>query len=116
MPDDWNDLELIYRGLCRKDIQSKRRRIGACIFLFYLAFLLLCRRSSLAVDVTGQISCRCHGKRGALRNCIIRQVSMTEFLGDGRDELISVDSRSRLGRCDCTRTEKLGDSKGHTLI
>jgi len=27
MPDDWNDLELIYRGLCRKDTRSKRRRI-----------------------------------------------------------------------------------------
>jgi hypothetical protein len=40
MPDDWNDLELIYRGLCRKDKQSKRRRIGTRIRLFYLAFLL----------------------------------------------------------------------------
>jgi len=27
MPDDWNDLELIYRGLCRKDALSRRRRI-----------------------------------------------------------------------------------------
>lgn len=28
MPDDFNDLELVYRGLCRKDEKSKRRRIG----------------------------------------------------------------------------------------
>lgn len=28
LPDDWNDLELSYRGLCRRDASSKRRRIG----------------------------------------------------------------------------------------
>lgn len=28
MPDSFNDLELIYRGLCRKDAKSKHRRIG----------------------------------------------------------------------------------------
>ncbi len=28
LPEDWSDLELVYRGLCRRDIQSRRRRIG----------------------------------------------------------------------------------------
>ncbi|KAK7684455.1 hypothetical protein QCA50_012402 [Cerrena zonata] len=27
IPDDWSDLELCYRGLCRKDSDSRRRRI-----------------------------------------------------------------------------------------
>lgn len=29
LPEDWNDLENIFRGLCRKDSGSRRRRIGA---------------------------------------------------------------------------------------
>ena len=29
LPEDWDDLELVYRGLCRKDDKSPRRRIGA---------------------------------------------------------------------------------------
>lgn len=28
LPDDWSELELCYRGLCRKDSYSRRRRIG----------------------------------------------------------------------------------------
>lgn len=27
-PDDFDDLELVYRGLCRRNDQSPRRRIG----------------------------------------------------------------------------------------
>ena len=34
MPGDWKDSELIYRGLCRKDAKSKRRRIGTQLLLF----------------------------------------------------------------------------------
>lgn len=29
VPDDFNDLEQTYRGLCRRDHTSPRRRIGA---------------------------------------------------------------------------------------
>ena len=35
MPDDFNHLELIYRGLCRKDETGKRRRIGMFFVLYY---------------------------------------------------------------------------------
>ena len=28
LPDDFNDLELCYRGLCRRDENSLRRRVG----------------------------------------------------------------------------------------
>ena len=72
MPDDWNDLELIYRGLCRKDTESKRRRIGTRVPLFYLAFLLFHVGLTLVPGAACQISCQCHGRRGALRNCITR--------------------------------------------
>lgn len=30
LPEDFDDLELVYRGLCRKDANSPRRRIGMC--------------------------------------------------------------------------------------
>jgi hypothetical protein len=30
VPEDWNDLELCYRGLCQRDAAGKRRRIGEC--------------------------------------------------------------------------------------
>ncbi|KAL7278780.1 hypothetical protein ACG7TL_007789 [Trametes sanguinea] len=33
LPEDFDDLELVYRGLCRKDANSPRRRIGMCHFL-----------------------------------------------------------------------------------
>ena len=37
------------------------------------------------------------------------------ILGSWSGERIGVDSRFRLGRCDCTCTGKSGDSKGHAL-
>lgn len=32
LPDDFEDLELVYRGLCRRDEHSLRRRIGRFFF------------------------------------------------------------------------------------
>ena len=65
MPDNWNDLELIYRGLCRKDTQSKRRRIGTCIvvsFFFSLWLLMwLVRFSDSAMGSKGRCAIVLYG-------------------------------------------------------
>ncbi|OCH87702.1 hypothetical protein OBBRIDRAFT_837179 [Obba rivulosa] len=88
LPDDFNDLELVYRGLCRKDAHSARRRIdfltvpyesrGAAL-LYYTGDDIFNRSMRLKANVMGYAL----NQRGLFAGVIRNPSDKRQKLNDG---------------------------------